>query len=1585
MKKNFTRIALAIFAGFIAMNAQAATGWFSDYIKLNVNENGLAGPVGYYWIGTDPSYGTSLVAGLGNVTTLKLDGADMKYWSDTQDRTGGSFFYQVTSADGATTYTAATEVIWTQTALGGNDFQGVSSGLNIDLLANVPASATGTACKLIVWAKSWGSDQGDIWLSNGGANYVATFTKTNVLLTGATGIANAGFTNLKGAFDAVNANASGVNTDNIAVKIFENTTETATAALNPSKGVNTLTTTAGSGYVAPVITLTGGTTTVAGSLTVVITNGSVTSITMSGGTWTAAPTVSIAAPAGGGTTATATASGTSGNQTFTITNGGTNYGPSATFSGGGGTGAAVNVVMTTTATALSGTGPRTATFAGTTLTYTLSCPGSGYTSNPTCTISSAAGGSGGSVTVASLYPGAEYNSLVVYPVATGKSISGTGINLISISGRKNVTIDGRVNRTGTPIVGHTDNLTVANTGAFYLIALNNNSQNDTIKYCTLKGSSTGSQGTIQFGSGSSLANGNGLNMVYKNLITNNGTIPQYSIYSIGNSAFPNAGNKISNNEFKDVIGFYLTSTTIYLLGGVTSPQNDNYTINGNSFYSTNTINSNVNTSRSLISIGASASPYGGAHTITDNCIGGSSANCGGNALTKSGTNCSFIGISVYPSASVTAGGVAATSIQNNTIKNISWTNLYFGSTVTFITLPGGNGAVNIGTVYGNNIGENNSTGSIVVAQNSSNATTVCINIGATGTVDCRNNNIGSITTSNSTGFASTTYGIQKTSSAGNVTISGNVIGSTTVANSINVLASTVGQNVYAIYCQGSGTNVVSNNTIANITNDTPSGTLAGIQLSGGSGSAVTANGNTISSLTLLNSTSGGGINGIYSSNGTNSVNGNFIHSYSCTNSLSNSNLAGITNNASTLTATNNIIRIGDNCIGSVYGLLENSGGLGTSYYHNTVYINGAPASGSSVSAALSSNVSVTTYVRNYKNNILYNGRVNNGATGKNYCLKLSNSTSTTNLNADYNDIYFADGTYGKAGSFNSSDVNTITSGAGVLGGANHDVTLNPAFANAGGTTTDSYMPYSTLITGVNLQSSVPTDYNSLNRSTTPTMGALDFAIWNGSAWNTEPTTNYNAKIDGTFSGAGFSCRNLVLNSGKQLSITSGALAVGKNFTILSDDANGTGTFTNSGSLTVGGATTVQQYITSSQTGVNGRNWYISSPLTAALSSTITGATGNGLVYYDGTTNWPAAGSTMEVMKGYIAKSPAQNTTISFVGGTLNNGNQSVTDLPTGFNLVGNPYPSYVDFAQATKTNVANSIWYRSKSTGSYVFQTYNVPGNIGANDGSAIIPPMQSFWIKTTGATNTFGFTNAMRSHQDQSIAANRLKAPGTKVQKLVRLQLSDPSGSDETVIYFNTAAQNTLDEFDTQKMFNTVVAQPELYSKTGTEQLVINGLNEVADNLEIPLGYNTATAGSFTFKAPEFTNFDSNTKIYLLDKKENIQTELSSVAEYTFNSDVTTANESRFSLLFKVSNVTTATDDQKNVNTKVLVNEANQLVIIAPAKSTYFVYNAAGQLFTAGVTTSDRTCTGTVYQKGVYVVKITENRNELTTRVIIK
>jgi hypothetical protein len=156
MKKLLVFLAIAMIAG----SAMAATGWFSDY--LLVSNNG--GADDYKWIDTDPSFGSAFVGSTFAITlgqTLEL-GADMSYWSDNQDRQGGAFYWSV---DGG----AANEVIWTQTGPVGNNFNGLAPST-----VNVATGLGVGSHSLTVWAKSWGSSQGDNWLTAGGNNYAAT-------------------------------------------------------------------------------------------------------------------------------------------------------------------------------------------------------------------------------------------------------------------------------------------------------------------------------------------------------------------------------------------------------------------------------------------------------------------------------------------------------------------------------------------------------------------------------------------------------------------------------------------------------------------------------------------------------------------------------------------------------------------------------------------------------------------------------------------------------------------------------------------------------------------------------------------------------------------------------------------------------------------------------------------------------------------------------------------------------------------------------------------------------------------------------------------------------------------------------------------------------------------------------------------------------------------------------------------------------------------------------------------------------------------------------------------------------------------
>jgi hypothetical protein len=144
----------------VAFSAFAATGWFQDYVL--VSQNG--GADGYYWIGSNPGFGTEFAGSTFNLTygqALEL-GADMRYWSDTQDRTGGSFWWRINSG-------GFTEVIWSHAHTGGNDYQGLAPTVH-----NVAAGLNAGSYSVSVYAKHWGSNQGDNFLSNGGANYVAT-------------------------------------------------------------------------------------------------------------------------------------------------------------------------------------------------------------------------------------------------------------------------------------------------------------------------------------------------------------------------------------------------------------------------------------------------------------------------------------------------------------------------------------------------------------------------------------------------------------------------------------------------------------------------------------------------------------------------------------------------------------------------------------------------------------------------------------------------------------------------------------------------------------------------------------------------------------------------------------------------------------------------------------------------------------------------------------------------------------------------------------------------------------------------------------------------------------------------------------------------------------------------------------------------------------------------------------------------------------------------------------------------------------------------------------------------------------------
>ena len=912
-------------------------------------------------------------------------------------------------------------------------------------------------------------------------------------------------------------------------------------------------------------------------------------------------------------------------------------------------------------------------------------------------------------------------------------------------------------------------------------------------------------------------------------------------------------------------------------------------------------------------------------TIKDNYIGGSAPGCSGTWI-KAANMSAANNFTAIVSTNPT--GTPTCNIQNNTIKGFDFTN--------------NSGAATVYTWAG-------------------------ITLAGTGDVSCQGNTISSVVTKETDGTAVYTITcITKTATTGTATIKNNVIGSLSNSKDINASsASSTSCNVVGIYYAGvatSGISYIEDNMIANLNN---SSTL----------------------------TTGSGTLGIYINSSTAhtiEVNRNFIFGLS---ESGNARLFGLRCGPVPSTAcnvTNNIISLspGDNSLiqGGIYHSATNA-----NYYHNTVFIGG---SGNGESVALYNNVASGL---TFKNNIFVNTRTNNDAT--NHLAYRSTLTTTNTL--DYNDFY-VDGSNGFMLAAIGSTLPYTVKAIGEFGDT-HSQNVDPAFYNAGGFNATDYKSYNGFLVGVSLSGVVPYDYTGITLRVIPVMGAYETrfsqTINSSGSIGTSPLLPgtdiiVNSGIELTVDNASTTVHSITVNAGGKLTLTGAALNVGA-LNLLSDVSNGTGTFVDqnaNGGLTVTGTTTVNQSL---QADSPLRTWYITTPVASATPTPALSI----IKYFDETINTGTASdnwvstTTMTTQKGYQVV-PIAGNDISF-SGTLNNGDQNIaltsrtgTTNYAGFNLIGNPYPSYLDWNLVT-ANTANiaimrstTMWYRTKSTGVYSFWTVNGDGVTSPNGASPKIPPMQAFWIKAKTGGGSLALTNAMRSHAPATDML--LKAPAAKntANTLVRLQVSNGTNTDEAVLYLSANASNGMDVYDAPKMSNNDVAIPEIYTTVGAEHMVINAMNTIPLDTPIGLGFVPGNATSFSLTANEISNLPTGVKVILKDNITNAETDLTDgVTAYQFSPVVTSSD--RFSVIFRSAGATTSVETPQDISMFVYSNAPQQLTVMCKdihLGSMLSVYNAIGQKLVSQQLTSTSIQIGRKFSPGVYMVKV----NNTIKKVII-
>ncbi|MEO8947332.1 MAG: T9SS type A sorting domain-containing protein, partial [Mucilaginibacter sp.] len=295
----------------------------------------------------------------------------------------------------------------------------------------------------------------------------------------------------------------------------------------------------------------------------------------------------------------------------------------------------------------------------------------------------------------------------------------------------------------------------------------------------------------------------------------------------------------------------------------------------------------------------------------------------------------------------------------------------------------------------------------------------------------------------------------------------------------------------------------------------------------------------------------------------------------------------------------------------------------------------------------------------------------------------------------------------------------------------------------------------------------------------------------------------------------------------------------------------------------------------------------------------------------------------------ITTTIARPTTITALG-YLNQGNITVKPwftgsstlsytaaTPTsvrGFNLVGNPYASSIDWDQITKTSITNTIWVYNptlKVYATYVAGTGGIGTNFNGPSGTAnIIPSGQGFFVKSTStaAALTFAESNKVNTQVTSSsllLATAPVTAPTIEYFRIQVYQ--DSLHNEDALVFFNSkASSNFVQDEDAEYFRGESPVNISTQSADGVA-LAVNQLPHASGRQVIPLNVNISADGQYQLNLTEIKNVPQLYDIFLIDNYKKDSVDIRNNTSYNFNATVADPNSfgsGRFSLVIEPNQV---------------------------------------------------------------------------------
>jgi hypothetical protein len=346
-----------------------------------------------------------------------------------------------------------------------------------------------------------------------------------------------------------------------------------------------------------------------------------------------------------------------------------------------------------------------------------------------------------------------------------------------------------------------------------------------------------------------------------------------------------------------------------------------------------------------------------------------------------------------------------------------------------------------------------------------------------------------------------------------------------------------------------------------------------------------------------------------------------------------------------------------------------------------------------------------------------------------------------------------------------------------------------------------------------------------------------------------------------------------------------------------------------------------------------------------------------------------------------------------------------------WNLVGNPYPSYmsvVDFFTSTVGNPTPNIDKITLLSGIYGYDATAANGiwdvitlaNVTTDEGATdrLIAPGQGFLIPAAAAgvagsggtfSNSIYFDNSMRrtGSSDDFIVGRNASAP-----LFLKLNASTADKNYKTQFYFNENASLGGDHGYDGRVLGTP-PNFALYShlvqdNTGLP-MALQALNpsDLVETTVIPLGVNANQGEQLTFSILESTLPDT-IEVYLEDTVTNTYTLLNS-GDYTLTPNVALNGTGRFYLRFGEGALSTTETTLADLN--IFTNQNDKTIVIAGQllePTTASVYDIQGRLVnTTSLVATSRSQTIDVsnLSSGVYVVQVSNGTQNKTQKVILR